>query len=440
MELLQQAEAQALLEDAHLSAAAVSSCADQLEAFVARYLPCFYRSEQRDHARTILRGKLTGLQRKTTEPIATQAGEQRRPLQLFVGAGGWEDQAVLGELRQHVGEELGDAEAVFILDPSSFPKQGTASCGVARQWCGRRGKVDNCQVGVFLAYATTRGCTLLEGRLYLPEDWAADPRRRTQTRVPPDVRFQEKWRIGLELLDRARAALPGRWVVGDDELGRCSVLRAALRQRRLSYVLDVPCNTLVREVTPRRAPARPGDHARRPPFERVDQWLARQPAGRWRTVTVRDAEKGPLRVKALLATVQTKDEDGCAGPRERLAVLRSAATPAQTWYTLSNATHARRGELARVHGTRHRIEELFAQGNQEIGMSHYEVRSWLGWHHHMTLSLLALWFLQLERLRLGGKNSRHHAAASAGDLHRVTAAAAARRGGDRRRGQQRAAA
>src|SRR6266852_8346455 len=395
MDLLQHPDARVLLEDAHLAPAAVQSCPAHLEAFVARYLPRFYRDEQRQHARTILRGKLTGLERKTTEPIATQFGQKRRPLQLFVGAGGWDDQAVLGELRQHVREELADAEAVFILDPSAFPKKGTASCGVARQWCGRLGKVDNCQVGVFLAYAAPRGCALLDGRLYLTADWAADAVRRALTHVPEDVTFQEKWRLGLELLDRARATLPGRWVVGDDELGRCTALRAALRQRRLSYVLDVPCNTLVRELSERRPPSRPGGAARRPLFERVDQWLARQPKGRWRTVTVRDGEKGPLRVKVL---------------------------------------------LARVQGARHRIEELLAQGNQEIGLDHYEVRSWVGWHHHMTLSLVALWFLQLERLRLGGKNPGGDAGAGADDLYRVTAAAAARRGSDRCGGQPGAAA
>jgi SRSO17 transposase len=127
------------------------------------------------------------LQRKTSEPIAAQAGEQRRPLQLFVGAGGWDDQAVLGELRHHVREDLGDPEAVFILDPSSFPKKGTASCGVARQWCGRLGKVDNCQVGVFLAYAAEGGYAPLDRRLYLPEDWAGDPERREKCHVPPEV-------------------------------------------------------------------------------------------------------------------------------------------------------------------------------------------------------------------------------------------------------------
>jgi SRSO17 transposase len=430
MDILQHTEAQALLKDAELSATAVQSCADHLEAFVSRYLPRFARDEQRQHARTILRGKLTGLERKTTEPIATQARLKRRPLQLFVGAGGWDDQAVLGELRRHVREELGDADAVFILDPSGFPKKGIASCGVARQWCGRLGKVDNCQVGVFLAYAAPRGCALLEGRLYLTEDWAADSVRRLQTHVPAEVIFQEKWRLGLDLLDRARATLPGHWVVGDDELGRCTELREALRLRRLRYVLDVPCNTLVRDLSERRPAARPGGPLRRPAFERVDRWLARQPRGRWRTVTVRDGEKGPLRVKVLLATVQTKDADGCVGARERLAVLRSCEEPPQTWYTLSNAHAARRGEVARVHGRRHRIEELFGQGNQEIGLDHYEVRSWVGWHHHMTLSLVALWFLQLERLRLGGKNPGPDAGAGADDLHRVAAAADAQRGDD----------
>jgi SRSO17 transposase len=431
MDLLEHPEAQSLLDDAKLSPAAVAACTPQLEAFLARYLPCFYRAEQRDHARTLLRGKLTGLERKTTEPLAAQAGQYRRPLQLFVGAGGWDDQAVRSELRQHAREELGDQDGVFILDPSTFPKKGTASCGVERQWCGRLGKIDNCQVGVFLAYATARGCALLDARLYLTQDWAADVRRREATHVPPEVTFQEKWRIGLSLLDRARVDLRGRWVVGDDELGRCSELRAALRTRRLSYVLDVPCNTSVRDLTERRPPSRPGGQPRRPAFERVDQWAARQPRGRWRQATVRDGEKGPLQVRVLLATVQTKDEDGCAGARERLAVLRSCEAKPQTWYTLSNAHAAPRAQVAQVHGARHKIEELLAQGNGEVGLDHYEVRSWVGWHHHMTLSLLALWFLQTERLRLGGKNPGGDGGPGAGVVDGTAPAAAAQRPGHR---------
>jgi SRSO17 transposase len=419
MDILERPEAQALLEDAELSAAAVRSCAGRLEAFVARYLPSFERAEQRLHARTILEGKLSGLQRKTTEPIATRAGQKRRPLQLFVGAGGWRDAHVTAELRRHVGEAVGDPDGVWVLDGSGFAKKGDDSCGVARQWCGRLGKVDNCQVGVFLAYIAPRGRALLDARLYLPQDWAADPDRRAATHVPAAVGFREKWRIGLDLLDAARDDLPGVWVAGDDEFGRCSGLRAQLRLRRLRYVLDVPCNTLVRDLSERRPPSHPGGKPRLPLFERVDRWVARQPPGRWRKVRIRDGTKGPITVKVLLATVQTKDKDGCVGPRERLVVRRGVEKKPQTWYAFSNDRQARRGQLAKAHAARHGVEELLEDGKGEVGLAHYEVRSWVGWHHHMTLSLLALWFLQLERLRLGGKNPGSHRAAGAGDLHRV---------------------
>ena len=440
MDILDHPDAQPLLQDAELSPTVVRSCAGRLEEFAARYLPHFYRQEQREHAVTVLRGKLTGLQRKTTEPIATQAGQQRRPLQLFVGAGGWDDHAVREELRRHVGEELGHADAAFVLDNSAFAKKGEESCGVARQWCGRLGKIDNCQVGVFLAYVAPGGKALLDARLYLPQDWAIDADRREKTHVPSAVTFAEKWRLGLALLDAAHADLPGRWVVGDDDFGRCSELRAALRLRRLRYVLDVPCNTLVRDPAQRRSATGEGGRPRLPEFERVDRWVARQPGGRWRTVKVRDGAKGPMRVKVLLATVQTKEEDGRVGGRERLAVLRTCESKPRTWYTLSNAREERRAVLARVHGQRHQIEELLEEGNGEVGLSHYEVRSWVGWHHHLTLSLLALWFLQVERLRLGGKNPGGDSGPGAGDLHRTAAGPAAERRAHRRRGQPRAAA
>src|SRR3954454_15898126 len=193
MTLLDHADAQRLLRDADLEPAALRDCAAGLHAFAQRYLPLFPRREQRDHALVVLRGKLTGLERKTTEPIATQARLDRRPLQLFVGAAKWDDRAVLAELRRHVADEVGDADATFILDSSGFPKKGTESCGVGRQWCGRLGKLDNCQVGVFLAYAATSGYGPLDRRLYLPEDWAEDRARRLKCHVPREIQFQEKW-------------------------------------------------------------------------------------------------------------------------------------------------------------------------------------------------------------------------------------------------------
>jgi SRSO17 transposase len=440
MDILDHPDAQTLLADAVLTPQAVRSCADRLSAFAQRYLPLFQRQEQRGHALTILSGKLTGLQRKTTEPIALQAGQHRRNLQLFVGAGGWQDRPVRAELRRHVAEELADPEGVFILDGSGFPKKGAGSCGVARQWCGRLGKVDNCQVGYFLAYAASRGKALLDARLYLPQDWAEDPQRRAQTHVPDEVPFQEGWRLALELLDQARQGLPGGWVVGDDEFGRASELRAQLRLRRLRYVLDVPSNTLVRDPSERRPPSRPGGRPRLPVFERVEGWVARQPAGRWRRVRVRDGEKGPATVKVLLAGVQTKDEDGCVGARERLVVIRTLESKPRTWYALSNAREARRGELARAHGRRHAMEELLEEGKGEVGLAQYEVRSWVGWQHHVTLSLLALWFLQLERLRLGGKNTGSDRGPGAGGVQRTVEGAASGGGADRGGGQPGAAA
>jgi hypothetical protein len=217
-------------------------------------------------------------------------------------------------------------------------------------------------------------------------------------------------------------------------------LRGQLRLRRLQYVLDVPCNTLVRDPSARRSPSREGGKPRLAEFERVDQWVARQAAGRWRTVKVRDGAKGPVSVRVLLALVQTRDEDGRAGARERLVVLKSGGATPRTWYALSNAREARRGELARVHGRRHGIEERLEEGKGEVGLSHYEVRSWVGWQHHMTLSLLALWFLQLERLRLGGKNAGGDGAASSGGVRGTAAGRGRRRGADRGGGERGAAA
>jgi len=413
MSLLERPEAQALLEDAAMTARTVGGCADRLTGFLARYLPLFYREEPRKHLRLAVEGRLSGLQRKTSEPIAREADVPRRGLQRFVGAGEWDDEAAMAELRRHAGEELGDPQGVLILDPSGFAKKGQDSCGVARQWCGRLGKVDNCQVGVYLAYASPAGSALVDRQLYLPEERAADRQHRKKTHVPKEVVFQEKWRIGLQLIDRSGAELPFAWVTGDDEFGRASAFRAQLRVRRLRYVLDIPCNTLIRVVG---APAAPG--RRWPAWQRVDQWGREQPSWRWRKIRIRDGTKGPLVVRALTARVQARDEDGCAGKLERLTVIRTIDRQPQVWYTLSNALEEVSDEtVVQVHSQRHGIEDLLQAAKGEVGLGHYEVRSWTGWHHHMTLCLLALWFLVLEKRRLGKKNTGHHALPSARDLH-----------------------
>ncbi|HKB42727.1 MAG TPA: IS701 family transposase [Gemmataceae bacterium] len=391
--LLERPRARAVLADAEVPAAAIRGCQQRLERFLHRYLPLFYRDEQRELAQVVIHGKLSKLERKTAEPIAYLADRPRKPVQHFVGAGRWDDDAVLAELRRHVAEELADPDAVLVVGPSGFPKKGTASCGVDRQWCGRLGKVENCQVGVFLAYVSADNYALVDRQLYLPRAWAEDRRRRRRTHVPKGVVFQESWRIGLAPIDRSGPALPFAWVAGDDEFGRAAAFRAGLRRRRRRYVLDVPANTSIRDLDEAPAAGR-----RRPPWRRVDEWAQAQPASRWRKLTVGDGAKGPKVVRALEAWVQSTEEGGRPGARERLVVIRTVDREPQVWYTLSNAPAA--VPLERVVGVqsrRHGVEQALQASKGEGGLAHYEVRSWVGWHHHMTLSLLALWFLVVER-------------------------------------------
>jgi SRSO17 transposase len=425
--LLERPEAQALLADAQVSAGDVRGCGYRLHDFLERYLPRFYREEQRELAEVVLQGKLSKLQRKTSEPIAYLAGRQRKPVQHFVGAGAWDDEAVMAELRSHVAEELADPEGVLVVDGSGFPKKGTASCGVARQWCGCLGKVESCQLGVFLTYVTDRGYAPLDRQLYLSKEWAKDKKRRKQTHVPKEIQFQESWRIALTLIDRAGADVPFGWVAGDDEFGRPSAFRAALRVRELRYVLDVPANTSVRDLD-----EKPTAGRRVPPWRRADAWAKSQPASRWQRVVVGAGSKGPKVVRALEAWVQTRDEHGRVGPLERLVVIRSVDSEPQTWYTLSNApARVPLSQVVAVHCKRHGVEEVLQAGKGEVGLGHYEVRSWVGWHHHMTLSLLALWFLIQEKGRLGKKNPGVDGGSDARGVRATIGAAACECGADR---------
>jgi hypothetical protein len=222
------------------------------------------------------------------------------------------------------------------------------------------------------------------------------------------VVFQEKWRMGLAMVDRCRGeGLPHGWIGGDDEMGRASELRAALRARRERYVLDVPGNTLMRDLEVRRPRRRRAGRGRRRevPLVQVRQWVAKRPPAAWRKVLLRPGAKGPMEVEALMRRVRTRDEQKRVGPEERLLVVRSVVQGQLTTdYSLSNAgEEVTLEELVRARGQRYRIEQMLAEGKGEAGLGHYEVRSWVGWHHHMTLALLTLWFLLLEKGRMGGK-------------------------------------
>jgi SRSO17 transposase len=303
MSLLDDPEAQALLADAEVSAGDVRGCRDHIARFLKRYLPLSYRQEQRGHAAAFVRGLLSGLERKRAEPIAYQADIPRKDLQYFVGCGAWDDEAVMAELRRHVREERADDDGVIVLGPSAFPKTGSHSCGVARQWCGRLGKTENCQLGVSLAYVSAKGHAPLDRRLVLPEEWADDPDRRQECHVPGDVTYRTTWEIAHDLLGRSGPGVPHGWVVGDDEFGRASEFRAARRTDRERYVPAVPCDTTVRDLDGRRPPRKKGKKGpkRKAPFVRVDTWARELPADRWTRLTVRDGAEGPPEVEAVSA-------------------------------------------------------------------------------------------------------------------------------------------
>jgi len=442
MSLLDHPEAQALLADAEVSPDDVRGCRDHITRFLKRYLPLFYRDEQRGHAAAFVRGLLSGLPRKSIEPIAAQADVPRKNLELFVGAGVWDDEKVMSELRRHVREELAEPDGVIVIDPSAFPKKGTHSCGVARQWCGRLGKKENCQLGVFLAYVSSKGHAPLDRRLYLPRDWVKDAVRREECHVPADVTYRKTWEIARDLLHRSGPDAPHKWVVGDDEFGRASEFRAALRDDGERYVLDVPCNTTIRDLDGRRPPRKKGRKGpkRKVPFVRVDTWARKLPADRGTRLTIRDGAKGPLEVEAVLARVCAKMKRRI-GPEERLLVIRTLDPKPDWTYSMSNASaDVPLTEVVRARSSRHQVEEVLQEGKGEVGLGHYEVRSWVGWHHHITLALLALWFLVLERGRMGGENTGSDCVADAGDLHRIAPQASPDGAGNRRGGQSRLAA
>ncbi len=350
-------------------------------------------------------GLLSKLPRKSGEAIAYLHDHQRQGLQNFVGSVPWDDKPLLARLACQVGQEIGEPDAVIVFDPSAFAEKGTRSVGVARQWCGRLGEVENCQVGVFMAYVSRKEHALVNTRLYLPKEWTKDRSRRKGAGVPRAVRLRTRHQLALEMLDECGKALPHSWVAGDDEMGRPSSFRRELSGRGERYLPGVPSNTLARDldVPP---PAYSG-RGRYPmsPFLRLDRWRAALPEDAWTRIEVRDGEKGPLVVEVARSRVQARTETGGTGPEELLFVTREVQSDGQFEhdYSLSNADPEEPlGELARVSRAAHRVEECFRRAKGEAGLADYQVRTWRGWHHHQTLSLSAAWFLNRETRR--GKN------------------------------------
>lgn len=408
---------QQLLAECEVSPALFDGMIDRLADFVQPFVAGLVRAEQRHHAQTYIAGLVSDLKRKNTESIAYRHDQERHGLQHFVGSSPWDHRPLVHELVRQVGTELGQADGVLVFDPSGFPKKGTASVGVKRQWLGRLGKVDNGQVGIFLGYVSGREHALVDVRLYLPREWARDRKRRKKCGVPKGIRSQTRHELSLEMLQETGALLPHAWVAGDDEMGRSSRFRAALRQRDERYLLAIPANTTIRDLEGA-VPAWSGRGSRpKRAFEQVQAWAKAQPLETWRRIEVRAGEKGPLVVELLQTRVVARTDRRRIGPEELLVVLRTAQDDG-TWkhdYYLSNAApETLPGELARVAKAEHRIEECLQRCKSETGLAEYQVRTWSGWHHHQCLSMIATWFLVQEARRGKKGDARVDGATGAG--------------------------
>jgi len=407
-----------LLSDCIVSPDVFNQMVDRLGEFVVPYQRALEIEVSPNPMHLYLQGLLSHLQRKNAEDIAAWVDVERQVIQDFIGTAPWDHRPLVTVLVGQVAEWLGEPDGIIAFDPSSFPKRGTHSVGVKRQWCGNRGKVDNCQVGVFMGYVCGQEHALLDFRLSLPEEWARDKQRREDCHVPPEVRYQTRHEQCLEMLDEWGDQVPHGWVTGDDELGRHSRFRHELRERGERYVLGVPCNTTIRDLQAP-LPAYSG-RGRRPkaPWQSVTDWRKSLPADAWTHLTVRDGEKGPVEIEMVRRRVQTRIERKRTGPDEWLVVTRRLssddrpleprasrdATDQDAWhryhYYLTPTTGAKvafkepaLSELARVIKAGACIEASFKRGKGEVGMDEYQVRTWPGWHHHVALSLMAVWFL-----------------------------------------------
>jgi SRSO17 transposase len=399
-----EARKEELMDECNVAPQVFDRVMPRLERFMKPFVGTLVRREQVEHAGTFVQGLLSDLQHKNAESIAYRFGQERMPLQWFIGMSPWDDEPLRDELVRQVGKQLGQADGVIVFDPSAFPKSGKESVGVARQWCGRLGKVDNCQVGIFMGYVSACEHTLVDTRLYLPKEWTKDRKRCNKAGIPKKVRYRTRHQLCLEMLAQHGEHLSHAWITGDDEMGRPYWFRRRLDKLDERYLLAVPSNTQVRDLQV--DPPQYSGHGRPPkrPWTRVDRWLAALGDKDWTRVDVRDGTKGPLLVDMIKRSVVGRTDKRQEGHEEVLVVIRYKDRDdhrvVKMDYYLSNASlETELLEFGRAAKAEHRVEECIQRAKSEAGLADYEVRTWRGWHHHQTLSLIATWFLVTETRR-----------------------------------------
>ena len=359
-----------------------------LDELGVRFGDHFVRSEPRRRLVAYLRGLMAPLERKNGWQLAEAAGD-RTPdgMQEFLSRARWDADLVRDDLQAYAIEHLGDDQAVLVLDETGFLKMGVKSAGVQRQYSGTAGRIENCQIGVFLGYASRHGHTLIDRALYVPEGWCEDRARCAEACIPASVDFATKPALGRAMLTRAfEAGVPCAWVTGDCVYGGDHRLRRLVEEQGRGYVLAVRNNQCFEQKQVTR-------HAKQ--LKKRD----------WRRHSAGDGAKGPRLYDWALIPAKEPTVDGW---RQGLLIRRAIADPSELAFYLIHAPKATRlADLVRVAGRRWTIEACFEAAKGEVGLDHYEVRSWVGWHRHITLAMLAHAYLTILRKAVaGGKPDR----------------------------------
>lgn len=361
--------------------AEVEAWAAGLAEVHARIAPRFARSEPRERVLAYVRGLLAPLEKKNSWTLAEQAGEAIPDgMQRLLAYADWDADAVRDDVREYVVEHLADPTGVLVVDETGFLKKGSKSAGVARMYSGTAGRIENCQIGVFLGYATPAGRTFLDRELYLPKTWTEDRPRRSEARVADDVEFATKPELAMAMIARAiDADVPAGWVAGDEVYGQHSKLRMMLEERQMPYVLAVPVNQHVitrvdGKVTELRA----------------DALAAQLPAQAWKKISAGSGAKGPRLYHWARAAIRPLEDTDS----HWLLVRRNQTDPDDlAFYLCHGPERTPLRELVRVAGARWAIEETFQSAKGQVGLDQYQVRRYDSWYRHITLAMLAHAFL-----------------------------------------------
>lgn len=364
-----------------------------LHETVRRLRPHFQRQQAHEHVVDYLRGLIGDVERKNGWQLAEYAGYGHpRGMQRVLDRYSWDYQGVREDLRQYVVTELGDPEGILVVDETGFVKQGKHSAGVARQYCGTLGKIANCQVGVFLGYASPKGRTGLDAELFVPQGWFQDPERCQHAGIPAGMVHRTKPQLALTMLEAALdAGVPARWVVGDEAYGSDGKLRRALEGREQAYVLAVRTNEQPSTWPPYGAP---GKHA-------VAQLGAGIPAEEWQRLSCGEGAQGPRLYDWAYLPLRPGLQEGWV--HALLLRRHLVRTTELSYYLVYAPLGCPLEEVVRAAGARWTIEEMFKLAKGQVGLDHYEVRSWRGWHRHITLALVALATLAVGAAKKGSR-------------------------------------